>query len=147
MRSRGTTSSPLASSTEALRPVPPMSIASVRTSAGKVLEPFCAIGDIVPSPAGSAWQSGVVDDRLEPEPLDPRPSPHPGRTVGFVLSGGGSLGAVQAGMVIALAEQGICPQVLAGASAGALNCAFLAAHPGLEGAELLSALWRAIRRR
>jgi NTE family protein len=93
------------------------------------------------------WQSREVVDQLEPEPLTSRPAPDPSRKVGFVLSGGGSLGAVQAGMVIALAEQGIFPSVLAGASAGALNCAFLAAHPGLEGAELLTALWRAIRRR
>lgn len=68
-------------------------------------------------------------------------------TVGFVLSGGGSLGAVQAGMVLALAEAGIVPDVIAGASSGALNAAFLAGRPGLAGARALADIWLDLRRR
>ena len=46
----------------------------------------------------------------------------------FVLAGGAALGAMQAGMVHALYERGIVPELLAGTSAGALNAAFLASR-------------------
>jgi predicted acylesterase/phospholipase RssA len=49
-------------------------------------------------------------------------------TTAFVLFGGGSLGAVRVGMLQALAERGIQPDFLVGASAGALNAAFLTGH-------------------
>ena len=49
-------------------------------------------------------------------------------TTAFVLSGGGSLGAVQVGMLQALADHGIEPDLLVGTSAGALNAAWVAAH-------------------
>lgn len=39
----------------------------------------------------------------------------------FVLSGGGSLGADQVGMLLALAEQGVVPDLIIGASVGAVN--------------------------
>ena len=48
-------------------------------------------------------------------------------TRAFVLSGGASLGAVQVGMLRALAERGIHPDLVVGASAGAINAALLAA--------------------
>jgi len=67
--------------------------------------------------------------------------------VGFVLSGGGSLGAVQAGMVLALADEGIYPDVLAGASVGALNAAFLAGRPGRAGVDALAEIWLRLKRR
>ena len=47
----------------------------------------------------------------------------------LVLAGGAALGAMQAGMVHALYERGIVPDLLAGTSAGALNAAFLASRP------------------
>jgi len=68
-----------------------------------------------------------------------------GRTA-FVLSGGGSLGAVQVGMLQALTEAGICPDLLIGASVGAVNAAFIAAHPCYEGAVRLGEIWRGLRR-
>ena len=43
------------------------------------------------------------------------------RPVGFVLGGGGSLGAIQVGMLQALAEQGITPDLAVGASVGSIN--------------------------
>ena len=46
----------------------------------------------------------------------------------FVLSSGGSLGAVQIGMLQALADHRLGPDLLVGASAGALNAAFIAGH-------------------
>ena len=69
-------------------------------------------------------------------------------TTAFVLSGGGSLGAVQVGMLQALGERGVEPDVLVGTSAGAINAAFVAGH-GLKGEALeeLAGLWRSLRRR
>lgn len=67
--------------------------------------------------------------------------------IAFVLSGGGSLGAVQAGMLEALLERDIIPDVLVGTSIGAANAAFLAAEPTLPRARALSELWRSLRPR
>ena len=39
----------------------------------------------------------------------------------FVLSGGGSLGAVQAGMLLSLFEAGVTPDMVVGTSVGAFN--------------------------
>lgn len=64
--------------------------------------------------------------------------------IAFVLSGGGSLGAVQAGMLEALLEHRIVPDVLVGTSVGAANAAFLAADPSLPRARALSQLWRSL---
>jgi hypothetical protein len=44
----------------------------------------------------------------------------------FVLAGGGSLGAMQVGMLRGLYERGVPPDLLVGTSAGALNAAFIA---------------------
>lgn len=68
-------------------------------------------------------------------------------TTAFVLSGGGSLGAVQVGMVAALSEADIHPDVLVGTSVGALNAAWLAGH-GTDAASVdaLGRLWVGIRR-
>lgn len=68
-------------------------------------------------------------------------------TVGFAFSGGGNLGPVQAGAVLALLEAGIEPEVLVGTSVGALNAAFLCTRPGVEGASALVEAWSALRRR
>jgi NTE family protein len=66
-------------------------------------------------------------------------------TVAFVLSGGGSLGAVEVGMVKALARRGITPDLLVGTSAGAVNGAWLAGHPD-DDIDDLAAVWSTIRR-
>lgn len=49
-------------------------------------------------------------------------------TTAYVLSGGASLGAIQVGMLAALAERGVAPDLLIGTSAGALNASYLAGH-------------------
>lgn len=59
----------------------------------------------------------------------------------IVLGGGGVLGAVQVGMVRALIETGIQPDLVLGTSIGALNGAVLAALPPHEVASYLTALW------
>jgi NTE family protein len=67
-------------------------------------------------------------------------------TTAIVLSGGGNLGAMQAGSVVALFEAGIKADLLVGTSVGAMNSAFLATHPGLEGANALRDAWAELRR-
>lgn len=67
--------------------------------------------------------------------------------VAFALSGGGSLGAVQVGMVSALYERGIVPNLLVGTSAGAINAGFLASRPPtVDTANELGEVWRGLRR-
>ncbi len=68
-------------------------------------------------------------------------------TTAFVLSGGGSLGAIQVGMLQALDERRIHPDLLVGTSAGAINAAFVAGHGTGRGPLIqLSDLWRGLRR-
>jgi len=69
---------------------------------------------------------------------------HPKRPVGFVLSGGGNLGALQIGMMRALLEHDIRPDLIVGCSVGAINGAALAEDPTLAGALRLERLWRAL---
>jgi NTE family protein len=64
----------------------------------------------------------------------------------FVLSGGGSLGALQVGMLQALTETGIRPDMLIGTSVGAVNAAFMGGRPDHEGALQLGEIWRGLRR-
>lgn len=62
--------------------------------------------------------------------------------VAFVLGGGGVLGAHEVGMLRALEERGIRPDLVVGTSIGALNGAFVAADPG-RAVERLTGLWSA----
>src|SRR3954451_20019540 len=65
----------------------------------------------------------------------------------FVLSGGASLGSIQVGMLEALYERGIRPDLIVGTSAGALNGAFIAERPQtVETAHELGEVWRGLRR-
>lgn len=65
----------------------------------------------------------------------------------FVLSGGATLGPVQVGMVGALYARGIRPDLFVGCSVGAINAAFLAAHPPTAATvAALAARWLATRR-
>lgn len=66
----------------------------------------------------------------------------------FVLSGGGSLGAVQVGMLQGLGARGVEPDVLIGTSAGALNAGYVAGH-GMSARSLegLAEIWAGLRRR
>ena len=65
----------------------------------------------------------------------------------FVLAGGGSLGAVQVGMLKALTRQGVAADLLVGASAGAINAAAFGADPSLAGLSRLENIWRRLQRR
>lgn len=63
-----------------------------------------------------------------------------------VLSGGGSLGAIQVGALQAMLEAGVRPDVFVGCSVGALNAAFMAVDPSLDRVHELRALWLSLDR-
>jgi NTE family protein len=65
--------------------------------------------------------------------------------VAFVLSGGASLGAVEVGMLAALRERGVRPDVIVGTSVGALNGAWLAGHPDTP-IDALAEVWKTLHR-
>ena len=71
------------------------------------------------------WSSGSM--RWHRQRTDPSAFAKP--TTAFVLSGGGSLGAMQAGQLRALFEAGVTPDLVIGISAGALNGAAVAHRP------------------
>jgi NTE family protein len=73
-------------------------------------------------------------------------APQPHVKTAFVLSGGSSLGAIQVGMLQALMEAGVQPDLMIGTSVGAVNAAWLAGQPDLDGALKLAAIWSALRR-
>ncbi len=62
-------------------------------------------------------------------------------TTAFVLGGGGLLGAHEVGMLRALADAGIRPDLVVGTSIGAMNGVIVAADP-LSGAQRLSRMWQ-----
>ena len=65
----------------------------------------------------------------------------------FVFAGGGSLGAIEVGMLRELVASGERPDCVIGASAGAINAAYFAGRPDADGIAMLEALWCRIRRR
>ncbi|HEX3495953.1 MAG TPA: patatin-like phospholipase family protein, partial [Methylocella sp.] len=46
-----------------------------------------------------------------------------GQKTAFVFAGGGSLGAIQVGMLRVLVSEGVQPDIVVGASVGAMNAA------------------------
>ena len=72
-------------------------------------------------------------------PDSPPPVP-PGGTA-FVLGGGGVLGAAEVGMLQALLEHGVRPDLVVGTSVGAINGAFVAADPTPCAVDRLRGLW------
>jgi len=69
------------------------------------------------------------------------------RPLAFVLPGGGALGAWQVGILKALTEQHVRPDLLIGVSAGAVNASLFAWNGDLDGLRRLEHIWRTIRRR
>ncbi|MCW2494959.1 patatin-like phospholipase family protein [Jatrophihabitans sp.] len=63
----------------------------------------------------------------------------------FVFQGGGSLSAPQVGMLRALTEAGIRPDLVIGSSAGALNAVAYATDPTPRGLNRLEELWLTLR--
>jgi NTE family protein len=62
--------------------------------------------------------------------------------IAFVLGGGGVLGAVEVGMLQALMEMGVRPDIVVGTSVGALNGALVAHDPRPEVVVELRAMWQ-----
>jgi len=65
----------------------------------------------------------------------------------FVFAGGGSLGAIEVGMLRELLDHGVRPGCVIGASVGAINAAYFAGRPDGDGVAMLELLWCRIRRR
>jgi NTE family protein len=65
-------------------------------------------------------------------------------TTAFVLGGGGVLGAVEVGMLRALLEREIQPDLVLGTSVGALNGAMVSRDPTLGAIERMTELWRTV---
>jgi NTE family protein len=63
------------------------------------------------------------------------------KRTGFVLGGGGKWGAVEVGMLDALVEHGIRPDLIVGCSIGAINGAAFAAQPDRAGIDRLRQFW------
>ncbi|MBS0532231.1 MAG: patatin-like phospholipase family protein [Proteobacteria bacterium] len=68
------------------------------------------------------------------------------RKTAFVFAGGGSFGAIQVGMMQALAAHGVTADLVVGSSVGALNGAYYAGVPTLDGVKRLADIWRGLRR-
>lgn len=73
--------------------------------------------------------------------MAPRPRRSRRSKVTFVLGGGGHLGAYEVGMLRALLERDIVPELVVGTSIGALNGAAIAAEPSMKTVDLLEEVW------
>jgi NTE family protein len=69
----------------------------------------------------------------------------PGK-LAFVFAGGGSFGAIQVGMMHALAAHGVVADMVVGSSVGAINGAYYAGDPTLKGILQLETIWRGLQR-
>jgi NTE family protein len=69
-----------------------------------------------------------------------------GGKTALVFTGGGSLGAIQVGMLRVLLSSGIQPDFVVGASAGALNASYFAGAPNAQGVATLERIWSGLRR-
>ena len=69
-----------------------------------------------------------------------------GGKTAFVFAGGGSLGAVQVGMLRVLLANGVQPDFVVGASVGAINASYFAGVPTAEGVAKLERIWTGLRR-
>jgi NTE family protein len=71
----------------------------------------------------------------------------PEEKTAFVFAGGGSLGAIQVGMLRTLLSCGVRPDFVVGSSVGAINAGYFAAAPDADGVEALARIWSGLRRR
>lgn len=79
--------------------------------------------------------------RAEARPRRPRP---PFERIALVLQGGGALGAYQAGVYEALAEEELHPDWVAGISIGAVNAALIAGNAPEHRVEKLRRFWETV---
>jgi NTE family protein len=69
-----------------------------------------------------------------------------GGKTAFVFTGGGSLGAIQVGMLRVLLSSGVQPDFVVGASVGAMNASYFAGAPNAAGVARLEQIWSGLRR-
>ena len=72
--------------------------------------------------------------------------PDAAQMTAFVFAGGGSLGAVQVGMLRELIHAGVSADLVVGSSVGAMNAAYFAGAPSAAGVDKLEKVWRGLRR-
>lgn len=63
------------------------------------------------------------------------------RRTAFVLAGGGSLGAIEVGMLQAMIARSLIPDMVVGSSVGAINGFHFAADPTAAGVQRLARIW------
>lgn len=68
-----------------------------------------------------------------------------GQKTAFAFAGGGSLGAIQVGMLRVLLSAGVQPDFVVGASVGAMNAAYFAGAPTADGVVRLAEIWSGLR--
>jgi NTE family protein len=73
--------------------------------------------------------------------------PHAEVLTAFVFCGGAGLGALQVGMLRALVEHGMQPDIVTGTSSGSVNALVFAADPTMDAVDRLERLWLSARRR
>ena len=69
-----------------------------------------------------------------------------GGKTAFVFTGGGSLGAIQVGMLRVLLASGVRPDFVVGSSVGAINASHFAGAPNAAGVATLQRIWTGLRR-
>lgn len=94
--------------------------------------------DVTTSPPPVVSRRGSIDPRHRPGVSPP--------TTAFVLGGAGNMGAVHLGMLRALLERQVVPDLVVGCSAGALNGGAMASSPTLATLGRLEALWSDLSR-
>src|SRR5271169_1015304 len=71
--------------------------------------------------------------------------PHAAQRTAFVFAGGGSLGAIQVGMLRELVHAGVSADLVVGSSVGAMNAAYFAGAAYAAGVDKLEKVWRGLR--
>src|SRR4051794_6415855 len=82
---------------------------------------------------------------MPPLPFSLRRRRRARRPLAVVLSGGGSLGAYEIGVIDALVRRNVGPDLIVGTSAGAINGAYWALHQGADAASTLLETWESCR--
>jgi len=86
-------------------------------------------------------------DNKESQANSDKAQADPANRVAFVLSGGGNRGALEVGVLLALLEREIRPQILVGTSVGAINATAIAINPTLQGARWLEKAWHQVNKK
>jgi NTE family protein len=92
------------------------------------------------SASRAGWLAGQDDDDVTDDSADER------EVTALVLSGGGTRGAVQIGMLEVLTEHGFVPDRIYGSSVGAVNGVAFAGDPTRRGVQRMADIWTGLTR-